>query len=374
MKRLFAKTIQFLKETDLFLVFLCACATAWGLMMLYGISNSGFIRARVFWIQAVAFAIGIAACICVSLIDYRTLAGLWRIYVPATVIPVLLTYVIGIQRDVHIDDKAWLKIPFVGVTFQPSELLKLAFILFFALHLERDRERMARIPVLLVLCFHALMPVLMVVLQGDDGTAMVFVAIFCCMVFAAGIRLRFVAAALAAVAAASPLVWIFFMDDHQRSRAINIIDPASDPAGVGWQQAQGLVGIGSGQMWGKGMFGSGYQYVPEMHNDFIYAVLGETTGFVGSVLAIALLSVICLKILQAAYRAKDPLGRNICVGVFAMIAFQAAWNIGMCLSILPVAGLTLPFFSAGGTSLVLCFAGIGLVLSVSRHNKTGMFD
>ena len=374
MRRISAAVVQFIKRTDLLLLSACVAASAWGAMLLWGIYFSGYVRERVFWIQVLASAIGLVAGSVLSVINYRTLAKLWKLYLPLTIVPVLLTYAVGIQRASYIDDKAWLLIPYFGVTFQPSELLKLAFILFFALHLERERERIARPAVLLSLCVHAAIPIGMIVLQGDDGTAMVFAAIFCCMIFVAGIRLRFIAVALGAAGVVSPLVWIFILDNDKRARILTVLEPAIDPSGAGWQQGLGLVSIGAGQIWGKGVFAGNHQYVPEIHNDFIFAFVGESTGFVGSALLLVLMGFICLRILHNAFRAKDPLGRYICVGVFAVIAFQTAWSIGMCLSLLPVAGLTLPFFSAGGTSVVLSYLGIGLVLSVFRHSKTGLFD
>ncbi len=374
MRRITAAVVQFIKKTDLLLLSACMAASFWGALLLWGIHLSGYVRIRVFWIQILASAIGVVAGCVLSVFGYRSLAGLWKIYLPLTVVPVLLTYAVGIQRAAYIDDKAWLQVPFFNVTFQPSELLKLAFILFFALHLEREREHISKPGVLLKLCGHAAIPIGLIALQGDHGTAMVFAAIFCCMLFVAGIQLRFITGAVAAAGIISPLVWIFILDNDKRARIMTVLEPTIDPSGAGWQQGLGLVSIGAGQIWGKGIFTANHQYVPEIHNDFIFAFVGESTGFIGSALLLVLMAVICLRILHNAFRAKDPLGRYICVGVFAIIAFQTAWSIGMCLSLLPVAGLTLPFFSAGGTSVVLSYLGIGLVLSVFRHSNTGIFD
>jgi rod shape determining protein RodA len=374
MNRIWRFCVQFYKKTDKLLLTLCLVSSVFSAALLWGIYLSGYIKLRTFFVQVLASLIGLAAACVISLFDYRTLAGLWKLYLPAAVGLVVLTYFVGIQRAEYIDDKAWLVIPLTSMTFQPSEVLKLAFVLSFALHLERVREFVNDPRTLAGLCLHGALPILMIVGQGDHGTAMVFAAICVGMMFAAGVGLRYAAAAVAAAAAISPLVWTFLLDNDKRGRIMTVFNPASDPTGSGWQQSLGLTAIGSGQIWGKGIFSGSHQYVPEMHNDFIFAFAGEATGFVGSAAIVALLALICLGILLNARRAKDPLGRFICVGVFGIIAFQSIWGIGMCLSLLPVAGLTLPLFSAGGTSVVLTWAGIGLVLSVRRHSSSALFD
>lgn len=374
MNRIWRLCVQFYKRTDKLLLTLCLVSSAFSVALLWGISLSGYIRLRTFWVQVAASLLGVAAACVLSLIDYRALAGLWKLYLPISAGLVALTYFIGIQRAETIDDRAWLPIPLTSMTFQPSEVLKLAFILSFALHLEHMREFVNDRRTVLGLCLHGALPVLMVVAQGDHGTALVFAAVFACMMFAGEVGLRYGGVAAAIAGAVSPLVWFFLLDDDKRGRFISVFNPASDPTGTGWQQSLGLTAIGSGQIWGKGLFSGAHQYVPEMHNDFIFAFAGEATGFVGCTAIVVLLGLICLRILLVARRAKDPLGRLICVGVFGVVAFQSIWVIGMCLSLLPVAGLTLPLFSAGGTSVVLTWAGIGLVLSVRRHSYQGLFD
>ncbi|MEG2203594.1 MAG: FtsW/RodA/SpoVE family cell cycle protein, partial [Oscillospiraceae bacterium] len=281
----------------------------------------------------------------------------------------------GKQRYTYIDDKAWLELPWIHMQFQPSEILKLALVLSLALHLEKARDSINDPKTLFFLCLHGAVPTLMVVAQGDHGTAMVFVAFFCCMLFAAGLSLRIVAGVVGVACAGSPLLWFFVLDNDKRQRVLNVWGPSGDLlATSGYQQAKGLMAIGSGQIWGKGVFTGEHQYIPEMYNDFIFAFAGEALGFVGCCAIIALLALLCLRLLLDARQAKDPLGRYICVGVFGILSFQMLWGIGMCLSLLPVTGLTLPFFSAGGTSVVMSYAAIGLAMSVHRHSGVGLFD
>ena len=374
MNRLLHGCKNLIIKNDNVLLLACLISSAISVLLLWGIYLSGYVKLRVFSTQIIAIVLGLTVALVISLIDYRQLARCWRIYVPVSVILVCMTYFVGIQRYSYVDDKAWLPIPFTSLTLQPSEILKFTFILAFSLHLEKVGETINDPKTLLGLCIHGAIPVLMIVAQGDHGTAMVFAAIFMCMLFSAGLSFRYIGAAVLAVIVASPLIWFYVMDNDKRGRVLTVFNPETDPTGAGWQQSLGLSAIGSGQVWGKGILGGGHQYIPEMHNDFIFAFAGEATGFMGCLAIIAIIFLIGIFILLNAHRAKDKLGRYICVGIFGYFMFQSIWTIGMCLSLLPVAGLTLPLFSAGGTSVVLTWVGIGLVLSVYRHSHRGLFE
>jgi len=376
MKRWFARSFTFLRRTDLTLLLVCLLCSAFGILMLYGISLSGHVRTRSLYVQIAATAIGVFVALVLSTFDYRSLARLWQFYLPVSVFFVVLTYFVGMRRAgyEYVDDRAWLPIPFTGLTFQPSELLKLALILSLALHLERVGEQLNRPRTLGGLLVHSGGAVALILLQGDDGTAMVFVFIVAAMLFAAGLDLRYIGALAAAAAAGIPAAWFFLLTEDKKQRFRVLFDPALDPMGAGWQQNLSLTAIGSGQVAGKGLLTGEAQYVPEMYNDFIFSFMGESIGFVGCLGVLALMAAVCVLILRNAWHARDPLGRYICVGAFALLSFQSIWGVGMALSLLPVAGLTLPFFSAGGTSVVATYAAVGLVLSVYRHSAdTGIF-
>ena len=154
-----------------------------------------------------------------------------------------------------------------------------------------------------------------------------------------------------------------------------ILKPGYDLQNIGWQQYQGNISIGSGQLWGIGIFSPEHRTsIPEIQNDFIFAFIGESVGFIGALGVILLLTAIALRILMNSTVSQDYLGKFICVGIFAIVMFQTLINIGMCLSILPVIGITLPFLSCGGTSVATLYLGIGLVVSVFMHNKTTLFS
>ena len=169
------------------------------------------------------------------------------------------------------------------------------------------------------------------------------------------------------------VIWYGFLDEDKRMRFITLFNPELDPSGGGYQQRYGRIALGSGKLWGKGIFSGNHQYVPEMYNDFIFSFIGEALGFLGCLAVLGLLAALCLRILRVGNRAKDSLGRYICVGVFTMIASQTVVNVGMCLSVLPVIGVTLPLFSGGGTSVVATYLGVGLAVSVAMHNSKKLF-
>jgi rod shape determining protein RodA len=376
MKAFCRRIIEFLRRTDLALLTICLGCSAFGLLLLRGIALSGYVRERTLVVQGVATAIGVIVALVISWFDYHDLARLWKIYLPVAAFFVVLTYFVGMRRQgyEYVDDKAWLAIPFTGLTFQPSELLKLALILSLALHLERVGNQINEPKSLGFLLLHGGSIALLVFLQGDDGTAIVVLVIIAAMLFAAGLSLRYIGVATLCLIPAAPIAWFFLLDEDKKQRILTIFDPSLDPTGKGWQQSLSLMAIGSGQMTGKGILTGEAQYVPELYNDFIFSFIGESIGFLGCLGVLAALTAICVLLLRSAWRAPDALGRYICVGVFALIAFQSTWGVGMALSLLPVAGLPLPFFSAGGTSAVMSYAAIGLALSVYRTSDTGIFE
>lgn len=359
---------------DLWLAAACLASSALGLLLLAGIAHSGMASAAQLRVQALATALGIGAGVAVSLFDYRWVAARYKLYIPVGVGLVALTYLVGMRRQdaLAVDDQAWLAIPFTGLTFQPSELLKLAFILSFSLHLSQVHDRMHQPGTVAALCLHGAVPTALVMGQGDHGTALVFVFIFLVMIFVAGLPWKYIAMGAAAGAAASPVAWLL-MGDDKRQRILNIFTASGDASGIDYQQNLGIMSIGAGQVWGRGIFAGEHNYVPELRNDFIFAFAGEALGYVGCLGILALLGFLCLRILWDAQRAADLLGRFICLGVFAMLSFQVLVNLGMCLRLFPVVGITLPFISAGGTSVVSTYLSIGLVWSVRLNSRSTLF-
>ena len=246
-----------------------------------------------------------------------------------------------------------------------TELLKIAFIITFAVHIELASDRLDKILNILFLCAHGAAATLLVVITGDMGSALVFLMIFAVMMFMAGIKLRYFAIAILTVVAAFPLVWVKVFNDIQRDRILALIYPESY-SDIIYQQLQGKNAIGSGQFTGAGLFKGPYTQngvVPEAENDMILSVFGEELGFIGCMFVMLLFLLMVFRVIKVAQMANDNPGKMMCIGVAAMIASQVIVNVGMCLMLLPCIGITLPFMSAGGSStLSMC-----LLLGVVNH-------
>lgn len=378
MKRAWNAVLQYIKSTDLLLIFYCSLAITLSVALLYTLASSNLgpvldIGRRQYIVQAVAGVLGLTCAIGISLFDYHFLAKMWKLYAPIALFLVILTFFIGIRVDESIDDRAWLRL-FGGLTLQPSEIMKIGFILTFSLHLSKVKDELNRLSNVVLLCVHGAVPIILTRLQGDDGTMIIFTFIFLSLLFVAGIDWKYMLAGAAAFVLALPFVWQYLMSDDQRSRILSVyFSEYADPLGIDYQQRLSRISIGSGQVSGSGLFGEEYWYVPKAYNDFIFSFVGQALGFVGAMAVLCLLCAICVRAWRTSFTSVDALGKYICVGVFAMIFAQTVLNMGMCLSLLPVIGITLPFFSAGGTSVVITFWGIGLVLSVYTHSKSTLF-
>lgn len=374
MKKILAAIGDYIKSTDKLLLLFCMMASCMGLLLLASYNNAFYGTLRGMLVQTLATGAGLIAAVIISKIDYHFMAKMWKVHAPIALALVFLVFFIGTGRE-GADDIAWIQLPF-GMSFQPSELLKLSFILTFSYHLSLVRPQINSLRNVILLCIHGAIPAFLIHLQGDDGTALIFVFIFISMMFAAGLSWKYIAAAFGAVLAAAPVAWFFVLNNDQKLRILYLFNPDNPDyiKNIGWQQYVGRISIGSGQLTGKGLFADEYRQIPEMHNDFIFAFLGEALGFLGCIAAILILTGVCVRLLRISRYSKDDLGSFICVGVFAMIAFQCILNIGMCLNILPVIGVTLPFFSNGGTSVLITYMAIGMALSVRVHNKPMLFD
>jgi len=370
MKKFFNGLQKYLKASDNGLVFACVLCSVISCIMLWSIAKNGLIDRCDFGTvrtQAVASGIGLGIIAVLSVIDYNKIIRLWWIYAPVAIALVGLTFTsLGYRRS-GADDQAWIAIG--NFYLQPSELLKLAFILTFSFHLAKIEENMNTLWNMLLLCLHAAVPVGLVAKQGDYGTAIVFVIIFLAEIFSAKIALRYILAAAAAIPAACLVAWNFLLSDMHKNRILVIIHPGTDPDNLEYQQDLGIAALANGKIFGTGLQSeNGYVRVPEMHNDFIYAYLGQAWGLVGAVLVLLLLTYICLKVLTDSMQAKNYQGKFICIGTFGMIFSHCLMNIGMVLKVMPVIGVPLPFLSAGGTAVVCMYTAIGIVNSTRCHN------
>ncbi len=373
-KRRLKSIFNYIKKADILLWVLLAAISAYSLLLLYSVDHStgsGYFRTQIF-----AIALGVAGAIFLSLLDYVELSNFWYLLAGFSVFLMIYTALFGdaVKGSGGVDARAWITIG--GRTFQSSELVKIAFMLTYAKHLDSLRKRdLINQPLHVVLLgCHALVPMLLCEIQGDTGAGMAFFAMFLVMSLAAGVKLRYFAMLGGLVLIALPILWKFVMEDYQKLRFIALfnLDDPSVQMDAGYQQYQGRISIGSGKLTGQGLFqGSrvASNSVPFQQSDYIFSVAGEELGFIGCSLILLLLFLFMVKVLHVAYVSRDDLGRFVCFGYFGIIALQSISNIGMCLALLPAMGVTLPFFSAGGSSAACMYFGFGLVQSVYMRRK-----
>lgn len=368
MRQLFHRFADFFRESDKILLILCFTTTLYGCCAVFSATNyMENIRPAI--VHTGCMALGLIAALVISAIDYEKFLSKWYLTAAVGLIPVALTFFIGIAPE-GTDDKAWLDLGFT--TFQPSELLKICFILTFSYHLQTIKPNINKLRYLLPLCCHGAVPILLIHFQGDDGTALVFAVMVIFMMWAAGVSWKYFVSAFTAVLIASPLIYFFVMNDEHRARIKLLFDIDADIKGVGYQQWLGRRALSGGGLFGQGFLNGNLTQsgiIPESHNDFIFVGIGEELGFLGCLAVIILLAAICLRCVRVARICTKNSGKYICIGIFAMIFAQSVINIGMCTSVLPVIGVTLPFFSAGGTSLICLYLGVGLVLNVYLHRN-----
>lgn len=357
------------KHVDKVLPLICIGITVFDVFLINSMVTTGIINSSTARTQFAAAIIGIAGAFVLSFIDYKLLSKYWFVYTPIAVILQLLLFVPSLRIMVD-DDMAWLKLG--RFTLQPSEILKFVFIITLATHISKLGDKINSIKHLLPVCAHGLFPVVLIMKQGDAGSALVFLFIFICMLFMGGLSWKYLLAGLACVPAVGYLAWNFIMQDHHRMRVLMLFDKELQQAeirGLYYQQYRGTIALGSGQLTGLGFDNTRFTETAFLENDFVFAYIGMTLGFIGCIGVVIALAVLCLKLLSNASGAPDLLGKLMCVGVFAMVFFHCVINIGMVLSVIPVIGIPLPFISQGGTSMMMMHISMGLVMSVSCHRE-----
>lgn len=354
---------RLLHNIDYWFLFLVAALTLLGLGALYaatgdpGGSLATTFRHQLWWI-----GIGLAGMALVAPLNYNKLR-VWAYFFYALCLLLLLLVLLvghtglGAQRWVNIG-------PF---RLQPSEVSKLAVILALARFLAAGRFRgslgLREIlgPTLLLV-----LPLILILQQPDLGTSLMFLFIGGVMVFCAGLQLWLIAAVFPITVFLAPILWRG-LQDYQQRRILAFLKPDLDPFGSGYHVIQSKIAIGSGGLWGKGLFQgtqSELHFLPEQHTDFIFSVIAEQFGLVGCLLFLLLYTLLILRGLEIAYETDDTFGALIVVGVTTMIAFYVLVNVGMTTGLLPVVGVPLPFVSYGGSSMLTMWMGAGLILNV----------
>lgn len=357
------------KHVDKILPLICIAITVFDIFLINSMVETGIINSATARTQKIAAVIGIVGAFIISFIDYKFISKLWFAFTPIALILQFLLFVPSLRIQVD-DDMAWLNIG--GFTMQPSEVLKFVFIITLATHISKLGDKINSLPHLILVCAHGLFPVALVMYQGDAGSALVFLFIFICMLFMGGLSWKYLLAGLACIPVVGYVAWNFIMQDHHRQRFLILFDKELQEQEIQnayYQQYYGTIALGSGQLKGLGFNEEKFTKTPFLENDYVFAYIGMTLGFIGCMAVVIALAALCLKLLSNASGAQDQLGKLMCVGVFAMVFFHCVINIGMALAVVPVIGIPLPFISQGGTSMMMTHICMGLVLSVSSHKE-----
>jgi rod shape determining protein RodA len=348
------------RQFDFLLFGGAVCLSLIGLVGIYSATIHGA-DSDLFTKQAIWICSGVLLCLLVIAIDYRFLTDHAFFFYALTMLVLVGVLIFG--REIN-GSRSWIRIGEIGI--QPSEPAKIVVILALASYLSQLNDNRLRHKDLAILAGLTLLPVILITMQGDLGTALTFLPILLGTMLVAGLRLRFLAFVVLLIVLVAPVGW-FTLKDHQQQRILVTLNPDLDPNGVGYQTRQSLIAIGSGGAMGKGL-GNGLQsqlgFVPEIHSDFIFSLISEEHGFLGAALILSLYLAGLMRMAGIGERAADRAGILIVTGVASLICFHVFINVGMTLGILPVIGIPLPLLSYGGSSTLATFMALGLVLNV----------
>lgn len=374
MKKLLPLLRDFVRRADMFLFTMSVICAVYGIIVIASATQSyANGSAQYVIVQTLALGLGVLLFIAMTVIDVDIFAQHWAwLYGLSAALLISLIF-FGAQSDTG--NNGWLR--FFGIGIQPTEIVKIAFIIVMAKQLSYLKEyknlnsvtSIAQIVVHFVLMFG-----LILVTAQDLGSALVYFFIFAVMLFVAGVRIYWFVIGLAALAGMVPILWTYFLEDYQKDRILAPYDSSIDPdnTGINWQQNQSKIALASGQLTGTGL-GEGTQSqstaIPGKHTDFIFAVVGEELGMIGACLVLLLLMIIVIRCIQVGLRSGNTMSMLVCFGVAATVIFQTFENVSMCIGIAPVIGITLPFFSYGGSSLFSMFAAMGLVSGIKYRPK-----
>ena len=374
LKKFLPQLRDFVHRADMFLFTMSVICALYGIVVIASATKSYENGSAQFVIvQTLALVLGILLFIAMTVIDVDIFAQHWTWLYGLSALLLLSLIPFGAVSDTG--NNGWLR--FFGIGIQPTEIVKLAFIIVLAKQLAylKDYKNLNSVTSVAQIVGHfILMFGLILVTAQDLGSALVYFFIFAVMLFVAGVKLYWFIMGAAAIACMVPIFWTYFLEDYQRNRILAPYDSSIDPdnTGINWQQNQSKIALASGQLTGTGL-GDGTQSqsnaIPGKHTDFIFAVIGEELGLIGACLVLLLLMIIVIRCIQVGLRSGSTMSMLVCFGVTATVVFQTFENVGMCIGIAPVVGITLPFFSYGGSSLFSMFAAMGLVSGIKYRPK-----
>ncbi len=376
MKKYWPLAREFFHRADMLLFSLCMISSIMGLVVIAS-ATASYDTIRYVAVQLAALIIGIGLFVVLTVIDIDIIADKWPILVGFGIALILALVPFG--QDDGTGNKSWIR--FLGIGIQPSEVVKVIYIVLMAKHISylKEYRNLDHIVSVVQLAGHFFLFFgLIVVISADLGSALIFFFVFAVMLFVAGLKIYWFVLGIAAIAAVTPFAWEHILKDYQKDRILAPYDPTIDPTGDGvkWQPNQSKIALASGQLTGTGLY-NGTQTqssaLPEKQTDFIFAVIGEELGMIGCCIVLLLLVLIIVRCIYVGLKSRNTMSMLVCFGVAASMIFQTFENIGMCLGITPVVGITLPFFSYGGSSTFSMMAAMGLVSGIKFRPKPERF-
>jgi len=371
MRDWFRELRSFFRKGDMVLLTICLITSAYGCLVIASATNASKFGSstRYIVIQVAATLLGLLAYAAMSSIDLDFLS---EHRTALTVLNVgMLLLLIPFGTDAGTGNRSWLDFPFLPVNIQPAEICKIFYIIIMASVMGSRQNRISSVPSVLLMAGHLILIVgTNMVLSRDLGVTLIFIFIFLAMAFAGGVSMIWFLLGGGAVVAAFPFLWNNFMSDRQKDRILYILQPeVIDPKGlgVGWHTSQSLLSLTGGGMLGQGLFNGNRTQAGALfaqHTDYIFSTIGEELGFTGCLLVIVLLALIVARCIWVGNHSSDFMRRMVCFGAAGAMIFQICINVGMCVGLVPVIGLTLPLFSYGGSSIVTIYAMLGLVSGV----------
>ena len=370
MRRLLQKIWTVFRKGDLVLLLLCLVTSAFGCLCIASATNHrGFTHYLL--IQGVAIFLGVICYVAVSAIDldflseHRFLLVLFNLF--------LLLLLIPFGVDFESGNKSWLDLPGVPFSIQPAEICKITFVLIMASVMAAHQQRISSVRSVITMLFQTLLLVgTNIAISRDAGVSLIFVFIFIGMAFAGGVSLVWFLLGGGALVAAAPVIWTKVMSEYQRSRILVLFDPSIDPMGLDerYHSMRSLRSLTGGGLTGQGLFNGNRTQIgalPAQHTDYIFSAIGEEMGYIGCIVVLLLLLAVVVRIIQIGSRSQNYLRRMVCFGAAMALIFQVCSNVGMCIGVTPVIGLTLPFISYGGSSVISLYAMLGLVSGVKAR-------
>ena len=371
---------MFFDRADMFLLGICIVSALFGTAMVYK-AATGMVAAgaemnptKLVFVQLLSMFLGIGAFVVLTVLDADLLGEQWRSLIVINILLLVALVIFGVEDNTG--NKSWIRVAGIGI--QPSEVIKVIYIIICAKQmtwLKEYRDLNSFLSVVQMAGHFVIIFGLIVVVSSDLGSASIIFCIFLSMLFMLGVRLYWFAIGFAALSAAVPLLWNHFLKTYQKERLLAPYVPSIDPDGYGknWQTAQSKLTLASGRLTGVEPGHRSTNFTGK-HTDFIFAAIGEELGMVGCILVVLLLTVIILRCVKVGIHSSRTFDMLICFGVASAVTFQALINIGMCIGITPVIGITLPFFSYGGSSMMTMFAAMGLVSGVKFKLKPKLFS